>query len=518
MVKTASGATAVQIVHSQHRGSRDIEHIGSAHTDAELELLKAVARQRLAAGQGELDLRLAGSPANGGAALPITSTRMGHLLDALGRGYDVLGFAAATGRDKVFKALVLARIIEPTSKLDSLRVLDEAGMDAPSYRTVKRRLLVYAGVEENSRDEAEQPAPADSAVDSAGGRWRARLARACADHVHLGPATLLLYDVTTLYFETDTADGFREPGFSKERRLEPQITVGLLTDAAGFPLMVHAFEGNRAETTTMLPVLRAFLDAHDLTEIIVVADAGMVSEANKRAIEEAGLSFILGARVPDVPYVVDRWRKEHPDEPIPDGHIFTQPWPAGPADKRRDHMIFYQYRADRARRTLRGIDAQVAKAENAVAGKTPVKRNRYVRLTGATKTVNRALEARNRALAGIKGYITNLPNPDPEQVIGAYGRLLQVEKSFRMSKSDLAARPIFHHTRESIEAHLTIVFAALAVSRHIENTTGWSIKRFVTTARRYRTIQIQAAGHTITAADPVPDDLQAALDAIHATN
>jgi hypothetical protein len=90
---------------------------------------------------------------------------------------------------------------------------------------------------------------------------------------------------------------------------------------------------------------------------------------------------------------------------------------------------------------LRGIDQQIAKAENAVAGRTPVKRNRYVRLTGATKSVNRALEANNRALAGVKGYLTNLPNPDPEQVIGAYSRLLQVEKSFRMSKSDLAARP-----------------------------------------------------------------------------
>jgi hypothetical protein len=90
---------------------------------------------------------------------------------------------------------------------------------------------------------------------------------------------------------------------------------------------------------------------------------------------------------------------------------------------------------------LRGIDQQVAKAENAVAGRTPVKRNRYVRLTGATKSVNRALEAKNRALAGVKGYLTNLPNPDPEQVIGAYSRLLHVEKSFRMSKSDLAARP-----------------------------------------------------------------------------
>jgi hypothetical protein len=515
----------VQIVHSQHRGSRDIEHIGSAHTDADVELLKAAARQRLAAGQGELDLRLPGSPANGGAALPIASSRMGHLLDALARGYDMLGFAAATGRDEVFRALVLARIIEPTSKLDSLRVLEEAGMTPPSYRTVKRRLRLYAGAaeetggqetggQETGGQETGQPVPADPA----GGRWRARLARACAEHVRLGPATLLLYDVTTLYFETDTGDGFREPGFSKERRLEPQITVGLLTDAAGFPLMVHAFEGNRAETTTMLPVLTAFLQEHDLSQLTVVADAGMVSEANKRAIEAAGLSFILGARLPEIPYVVSTWRQQHPDADLPDGHVFVQPWPAGPSDKRRDHTFLYQYRADRARRSLRGIDQQIAKAENAVAGKTAVKRNRYVRLRGATKSVNRALEAKNRALAGIKGYVTNLPNPDPDHVITTYSRLLNIEHSFRMSKSDLAARPIYHHTRDSIEAHLTIVFAALALTRWIENTTDWSIRKFVTTTRRYRTITIQAGDHTITAADPLPDDLRTALDAIHGTH
>jgi hypothetical protein len=519
-VKTASGARAVQIVHSQRRGSRDIEHIGSAHTDADLELLKAVARQRLVAGQGELDLRLPDSPANGGGPLPITSSRMGHLLDALSRGYDTLGFGAATGRDEVFKALVLARIIEPTSKLDSLRVLAEAGWDPPSYRTVKRRLRVYAGADLDPEGAGADGSESGQAVgvDPAGGRWRARLARACAEHVRLGPATLLLYDVTTLYFETDEGDGFREPGFSKERRLEPQITVGLLTDGAGFPLMVHAFEGSRAETTTMLPVLRAFLDAHRLADVTVVADAGMVSETNKRAVEAAGLSFILGARIPDVPYAVQTWRDAHPDTEIPDGHVFVQPWPAGPGDNRRDHTFFYQYKADRARRTLRGIDQQIVKAENAVAGRTPVKRNRYVRLTGAAKSVNRVLEAKNRALAGIKGYVTNLPNPDPRQVIGAYSRLLQVEKSFRMSKTDLAARPVYHHTRESIEAHLTIVFAALAVSRWIENTTGWTIKRFVTTARRYRTIQIQAGDHTITAADPLPADLRTTLDAIHGTH
>ena len=91
--------------------------------------------------------------------------------------------------------------------------------------------------------------------------------------------------------------------------------------------------------------------------------------------------------------------------------MFTQPWPAGPTDKRRDQVIYYQYRADRARRTQRGIDEQIAKAERAVAGKVPVKRNRFITLTGADKKVNRALEAKARGLAGIKGYITNIDAP-----------------------------------------------------------------------------------------------------------
>src|SRR5205814_9725684 len=98
-----------------------------------------------------------------------------------------------------------------------------------------------------------------------------------------------------------------------------------------------------------------------------------------------------------------------------------------------------------------------------------------------------------------------------EFVIGAYHRLSGIEKSFRMSKSDLQARPIYHRKRDSIEAHLTIVFAALAVSRWIETTTGWSIRKFVRTARRHRTIEIKAGAHTITAADPLPDDLRAIL-------
>jgi hypothetical protein len=425
---------------------------------------------------------------------------MGCLLDALSRGYDVLGLAAATGGDEVFFQLVLARIIEPVSKLDSLRVLEEAGVPPAPYRTVTRRLRVFA-------------------KDS----WRQQISAACAAHAGLGPASLVLYDCSTLYFETDAGDGFREPGFSKERRLEPQITIGLLTDQHGFPLMVSAFEGNKAETKTMLPVITAFMTAHDLPDVTVVADAGMVSEANQKAIEAAGMSFILGARIPSEPYVVKRWRREHPGEQIPDGHIFTQPWPAGPNGGRRDQVIYYQFRHDRARRTLRGIDEQVTKAEKAVAGQVPVKRNRFIRLTGGSRTVNRELEQKARALAGLKGYVTNLRTcPDgtlvtPEFVIGAYHQLFQIERSFRMAKSDLQARPVYHRTRDSIEAHLTIVLAALAVSRWIEHQTGWSIRKFVKTARRYRTIQIQAGSHTITAADPLPDDLRQAIEAINAS-
>jgi len=121
-----------------------------------------------------------------------------------------------------------------------------------------------------------------------------------------------------------------------------------------------------------------------------------------------------------------------------------------------------------------------------------VKRNRFVRLSGGTRSVNRELEEKARALAGIKGYITSLAAcPDgtrvtPDFVISPRHQLFQIERSFRMSKSDLQARPVYHRKRDSIEAHLTIVFAALAVSRWIENQTGWSIRKFVRTARRAR--------------------------------
>jgi hypothetical protein len=182
-VKTASGATAVQLVWSNRRGSRSIEHLGSAHDEAELAALKAAAAERLAANQAVLDLDVT-APA-GSAPLPITSTRMTYLWDALCAAYRILGFESAAKGDNVFRDLVLERIIEPSSKIDAERVLTEVGVEAASYATVKRRLPGYA-------------APT----------WRQALAAASARRAGLGPASLVLFDVSTLYFETDAGDGF----------------------------------------------------------------------------------------------------------------------------------------------------------------------------------------------------------------------------------------------------------------------------------------------------------------------
>jgi hypothetical protein len=312
---------------------------------------------------------------------------------------------------EVFRQLVLARIIEPASKQDSLRVLEEAGAPAPSYPALSRR----------------RPAWAEES-------WRQGLPRACAAQARPGPASLVLYDVSALYFEADQGRGVPRarvlPGSGGSSRRSPSACSQART---GFPLMVSAFEGNKAETRTMLPVIEKFMAARQLPDVTVVADAGMVSEANQKAIEAAGLSFILGLNIRDVPYIVAQWRREHPGQEIPDGHIFTLPWPAGPSSKRRDQVIYYQYRADRARRTLRGIDEQVTKAARAVAGLAPVKRNRFITPDGAAKSVNRELEAKARDLAGLKGYVTSLaacPDGTPVTagfVIGSYHDLRNIE-------------------------------------------------------------------------------------------
>lgn len=143
-----------------------------------------------------------------------------------------------------------------------------------------------------------------------------------------------------------------------------------------------------------------------------------------------------------------------------------------------------------------------------------MKRNRFVQLVGGTRILNRDLETKARTLAGWKPYVTNLLDVDATFVISSYHQLWHVEHSFRMSKHDLKARPIYHHKRESIDAHLAIVFAALAVSHWLESCTGRTIKRLVRELRRHRQVTIRTGAHTLTAEDPIPDDIRQILNKI----
>jgi hypothetical protein len=468
-----------------------IDHIGSAHDDAQLALLLHTARERRHAGQQALELDLDIAPAPDRSGRPVVEATGSLILwEALGSVYDALGFSAV--RDEAFRALVLGRIIEPTSKVDTVRVLTEVGVGAPSRATSQRCLRRV--VERDYRD---------------------TVSHACYTHATRGGGlALVLYDLTTLYFETPREDGLRKVGMSKERRVDPQVTVGLLTDRSGFPLAVHLFEGNKAETKTVVPVLTGFRDQHpDAGEVIVVADAGMLSAANLLALEDAGFRFIVSSKSSKAPYDLADHLQRHGNA-FDDGQTLETTRTMGTGKKARERRVVWQWSFKRYRHDIQAINAMVERAEAVAAGKRALKKDRFVRITDAAPAVDWDLVKRAQNLAGLKGYVTNIDTHvlAGHHVVTAYHDLYQVERSFRMTKTDLAARPVFHRLRDSIEAHLTIVFAALAVSREAQARTGMSINKIVKTLRPLRTATITLGRQQITAEPRIPAAARQILD------
>ncbi len=497
-VKTASGATAVQIAERRDGRDRVLEHVGSARTPEQLAALLEVAWGRLHPGQGVLDL--GAQPGSVGGAATITGKSSALLWQVLEQAYHRLGFDVVG--DESFKQLVLARIVEATSKADSLRVLDEIGVAHASLRTMFRCL---------------------GRVNTGG--YRDQIAAACFTHAEAhGDISLCLYDVTTLYFEADDEDDLRRVGYSKERRVDPQIVVGLLVDRGGFPLEIGCFEGNHAETRTLIPMIEAFSARHGLDSMVVVADAGMLSAGNLAALDAAGWRFIVGSRVSKAPQdlashfvrhgrqfrdgqIIDtitprvatgKARRENdpglPDEPRWDPDRHPRSWRA-----------VWAYSAARAARDRKTLTAQQQRAMAVISGDRPARTPRFVKTVNGTPTLDQASLDRAAGLCGLKGYVSNIEPAlmPPTEVIANYHDLWHVEASFRLSKSDLRARPMFHHTREAIEAHLTIVFAALAVTRYLQTITGISIKKIVRTLRPLQHITVQIAGHEHHAYDPL---------------
>lgn len=493
-VKTASGATAVQIVVKQSGRVRVLEHLGSAHTPGELAVLVEVGRKKLNEGQGELDLDFDDEPSVGAAVVESSQSRL--LVDVVQEAWDYLGFDVI--KDEAFFQLVLARLVEPTSMVDSRRVIEELGV-VPVHRSSMKRALHRSG-----RDD-----------------YRNLVARACFHHsLKTSGLALLLYDVTTLYFEAEKEDDFRKVGYSKERRVDPQIVVGLLVDRVGFPLEIHAFRGNKAETQTIIPIVKAFQERNQVADMVVVADAGMLSAGNLEALDEAGLRFIVGSRITKAPKDLANYFERLSDTDPEDGEVVdTITTRRGPATfKNKSSLVepvwdptdasyantwrtVWQYRRKRALKDKRTLTKQKERAEAIIKGKRHAKSARFVKTRGTARSFDETSWQRATLLTGWKGYVTNVPKTimDPEEVVTSYHELWQVEQSFRMSKSDLRARPMFHHTRDAIEAHLTIVFTALAISRYLYATTGVTLKRIVNTLRPLRDVTIKLSGHEITA-------------------
>ena len=531
-VRTASGAVAVQVVR-KHRGQRTIlAHVGAAHTDAQLGILLEQARRIAGEDQGVLDIEVAartqrvdgvadwrrgelisardraqGTPAPAGRT---AATHSRLLYDVLAAVYDWLGFDAVD--DAVFRDLVIARIVEPTSKADAARVLADLGAKTLSYRTIQRHLA---------------KANTDNYRDVIAGR--------CFTHAaDRGGLNLLLYDVTTLYFEAENEDDLRKVGYSKERRIDPQIVVGLLVDRTGFPLEVGCFEGNTAETKTLVPVITAFAERHDLgdTPMVIAADAGMLSAANLTALDEAGLGFIVGSRSVKAPIdltshfhwngdvftdgqIIDTVTPRHANSIVNDTALRAEPvW--NPDDHPGAWRAIWAYSAKRARRDQKTLYAQEARARAVINGERTVKSTRFVKTHAGDRVLDEASLARAQSLVGLKGYVTNIPAAvmPAAEVIARYHDLWRVERSFRMSKNDLRARPMFHRTRDAIEAHLTIVITALAVAHNIQERTGLAIANVIKQLRPLRSATIAINGTTETFPPHVPAPQQKILDSL----
>ena len=531
-VRTASGATAVQIAESVAGRRRIVRHVGSARDEGELGLLIAEANRLLARdAQHELDLGLTPVapkavmiPAPSQGLFPgepqerrwvrrahVLKTSSGLLYEALAGVYAWLGFDAVG--DEVFRDLGIARVVEPTSLLDLDRVLAELGRSSASLSTRKRTLR-----------------------RACAGGYRDILAAACFTHAAThGDVTLVLYDVTTLYFEAEHEDELRKVGYSKERRVDPQIVVGLLVDRRGFPLEVGCFEGNKAETLTIVPIVKQFQERHGIEGMVIVADAGMLSASNLKALDDAGLGFIVGSRVTKAPADLASHFRWHGDAftdgqvidtitprvatkkaaAVNDAHKRAEPvW--DPAMHERSWRAVWAYSSKRAARDGKALTLQENRAKAVIAGEQSARTPRFVTIKNGSRSLDEASLARARRLVGLKGYVTNIEAAlmPAAEVIASYHDLWHVEQSFRMSKTDLAARPIFARTREAIDAHLTVVFAALALSRTIQDRTGLSLRRFLRTLKPLRSATIEINGVINTYPPTIEPEIQAILAAL----
>lgn len=363
----------------------------------------------------------------------------------LGSLFDRIGFNIFP--DNLFRHLVISRLAYPGSKLKTIDYLQRYKNIFVSSDKIYRFL-----------DELQS-------------EYKERVEKISFEHTKKilnGHITVIFYDMTTLYFEAEDEDDLRKIGFSKDGKFQqPQIMIGLLVGENGYPIGYDIFEGNIFEGHTFLPILEAIGEKYDFPKPIVVADAGLLSKDNIEKLKANGYTFIIGARVKNETEAIKNEILERARS-LKDG--------AGIKVKKPDGAkLIVTYSLKRARKDKYNREKGLNKLRQQIRSGKLTKQhinnrgyNKFLTISGKVKiTIDEEKIKADERWDGLKGYITNT-KLSVDNVVKNYTQLWQVEKAFRISKTDLKVRPIYHRLKRRIEAHICIAFTAYAIYKELE--------------------------------------------------
>ena len=445
--KTKSrNSTCFQIGRKIHGKFKLVKHIGCALSPDKIEILKMLAEESLP--KYEIQPSLFPVVAASGVKATLSNWHITGFHQVFGHIYDSIGFP-----ENILRDLVIARIVYPKSKMTTIRYLDQ-------YLGIKfEKDKIYRFLDSLDKD---------------------KLTKIAYDFVSQknNGIALIFYDVTTLYFEAPDEDDLRKKGFSKDHKNDlPQIVIGLFVDSDGYPFDFDFYDGDTFEGHTFPKAIGALTQKYKFEDLVVVADAGMLSDDNLKFLETQNLSYIVGARL--------KGMSERFKEPI-FAHNFTLK-PIFEAvsqiklenGQTRDKRLIIDYSDKRAQKDKFNREKIIAKLkEKIVSKKALIRRSKYLVMEdkGVITGIDETKIEQDRRHDGLKGYWTNLKTKTtpkgvintPKDVIDKYHNLWQVERSFRMSKSDLQERPIFLRRKNRIRGHLLICFCSLLVMKETE--------------------------------------------------
>lgn len=481
-VRTASGSIAIQVVQYHGHKAKIMKHIGSGKDAAEVSVLIQKAKEWINKQTRQASLFVEPRQkilfVDRGECIGITHHFARQFL------LCCIHECGLSGLKPLLLDLVIMRLIEPASKRRTVELLSHyfgISYSQRIYRNIPKLIKQQSLVEQYAYNVA---------VDK-----------------FKEPFYFVLYDVTTLYFETFQSDELRIPGFSKDNKSQqPQIVVGLLVTQSGFPLVYEVFAGNTFEGKTMLPVVENFMKQHKEVKPIVVADAAMLSEERLTELRAKNISYIVGARLANSN--LDLVKQIHAILENKNGANARFPSLYG-------HLVC-DFSAKRYKKELHDLNKMIKKAEEMVAEQSAGKGIKFVKRISEQKVeLNKPLIEKRKLLLGIKGYCTDLSTEklSNEKVIAHYHNLWRIEQSFRMSKSDLETRPVYHRKEEAVRSHVLICFVALMVEKYLELTTKLSLRdiRFLIWNITETHIQDKLTKETFTFCSPTNDIMESPL-------